>query len=385
MRNICARRKRHCLERVSIPNMENKYSHIQKIVDLYVIGKYPQQVRNAMLRWLANPNHAQQKDQALKQLFDKTDAPPNDETYLSLKKVRAKLGMPESAVVHISLRKTIKNLRRTILRVAAVLIPLIVAAIFIIPNSRIGETEQVTVVLPQMIEFSHPATAIADEEIILADGSTIYLKPGGTVTYAADFEDIREVELTGAASFEVVRTEGNTPFVVKTKYLNTTVLGTRFTVVAYSDAMYTEVALDSGKLLVDVSGSSSAGTMMEPGDILTYDNVTGERSIAKTLNDMATAAPETPTAEKAKAGTIAGKAAPMVIVGKSLREIFREMESYYSIKVDVDASLNSEEKFDITFTEGDDIEDVMWILSELTGHWTYSANGDKITIIDVRQ
>jgi len=87
-------------------------------------------------------------------------------------------------------------------------------------------------------------------EIVLADGSKVWLNARSTLTYAADFgKSSRNVELDGEAYFEVVK-NSKIPFFVNTELNKIKVVGTRFNVSAYKGSNEFETTLVEG--IVDV-------------------------------------------------------------------------------------------------------------------------------------
>lgn len=92
--------------------------------------------------------------------------------------------------------------------------------------------------------------------LVLADGSVVYMNSASRLKYPVRFTGgERLVELEGEAYFEVTKNEAH-PFVVRTKRLDVTVLGTGFNVMAYRKDARTEVTLVNGK--VDVTSGKSA-------------------------------------------------------------------------------------------------------------------------------
>ena len=84
------------------------------------------------------------------------------------------------------------------------------------------------------------------QNIILPDGSTVWLNENTTFSYMDKFE-VRQVNLNGEAFFQVDRQEEN-PFIILSGEATTTVLGTSFNVRAYPDEPAVEVTVESGKV-----------------------------------------------------------------------------------------------------------------------------------------
>ena len=104
--------------------------------------------------------------------------------------------------------------------------------------------------LPVPESYITQSTEVGQTAIIrLSDSTLVRLNEGSSITYPRSFDDkVRKVALSGEAFFEV-RRDTSRLFIVKTRGLKTTVLGTSFTVKSYKDAP-TEVTVASGKVKV---------------------------------------------------------------------------------------------------------------------------------------
>lgn len=94
------------------------------------------------------------------------------------------------------------------------------------------------------------STAASEQkEIILPDGSTVWLNNQSSIRYAENFDgDRRAIELKGEAFFEVTKNPKK-PFEVTTDQFTVTVLGTSFNVSTYLNERAT-VSVASGKVKV---------------------------------------------------------------------------------------------------------------------------------------
>ena len=101
-------------------------------------------------------------------------------------------------------------------------------------------------------------------QLVLDDGTQVWVNTNTKITYPSRFDsDKRVVELEGEAYFKVAK-EKNRPFIVRTPYLTTHVMGTEFDVRAYQkeDA---SVTLINGK--VAVSGETPENVVvLNPGE-----------------------------------------------------------------------------------------------------------------------
>lgn len=91
-------------------------------------------------------------------------------------------------------------------------------------------------------------------EVILADGSRVWLNSGSSLTYNERFNrKKRNVYLEGEAYFEVAK-DPRRPFIVKTTDMDIEALGTSFNVSAYTGEQYHFSILLEGKIKVNALG-----------------------------------------------------------------------------------------------------------------------------------
>ena len=87
--------------------------------------------------------------------------------------------------------------------------------------------------------------------IVLSDGSTIALREGSKLSQGANFDgDAREVSLEGEAYFDIV-SNPDKPFIIYTGQIKTTVLGTSFSIKAYTGDPQVVVTVTKGKVQVE--------------------------------------------------------------------------------------------------------------------------------------
>lgn len=98
-------------------------------------------------------------------------------------------------------------------------------------------------------------------EVILADGTSVWLNAGSTFSFPTLFaSDKREVFLNGEGYFNVTKSEEQ-PFIVNTSSYDIKVFGTEFNVLAYQSSHLFEVSLIKG--CVEVY-SASEKVLLEP-------------------------------------------------------------------------------------------------------------------------
>jgi len=120
------------------------------------------------------------------------------------------------------------------------------------------------------------------QSILLPDGSQVQLGPGSKLVYPSEFDGkMREVQLEGQAFFDVVKDKSK-PFVVKTKDMDVTALGTSFEVFSHDSENNIETVLLSGKIKVDLLlGNYNRQVILYPNDKLTLSRRNAKISVEK--------------------------------------------------------------------------------------------------------
>ncbi len=107
-------------------------------------------------------------------------------------------------------------------------------------------------------------------DIILADGTHIWLNSGSQLSYPARFKtDSREVYLSGEAFFEV-KSNPDKPFYVITRDIKIRVTGTCFNVSSYDEDKTTQTVLVKGGITAWKNKLFAKSMVLFPGERLTY-------------------------------------------------------------------------------------------------------------------
>lgn len=115
--------------------------------------------------------------------------------------------------------------------------------------------------------------AEANMEILLPDQSRVVLKKGSTLKYAPDFNENRDLELSGEAYFEVTK-DSLHPFQVETGETYTTVLGTSFVIHEKREEKTVEIRVVGGK--VSFGRNRDASLILTKGMAARYHTDTKE-------------------------------------------------------------------------------------------------------------
>jgi len=131
------------------------------------------------------------------------------------------------------------------LRISAVLFLLISTIVLVNKYLPIGKSG--TIVYQEIYVPKGNRTSF-----ILPDGSKVWLSNNSKIKYPNEFDkELRELELTGEAYFEVLH-DDNKPFIVTIGKNRIKVLGTKFSVTAYPEDNIVRTELVSGRILFQV-------------------------------------------------------------------------------------------------------------------------------------
>ena len=124
-------------------------------------------------------------------------------------------------------------------------------------------------------------------EIVLSDGTKVYLNAGSRLVYPEFFVDkTREVFLVGEAFFEV-KHDSKHPFVVQTTDIRLKVLGTKFNISAYPSENIIETVLTEGKVRMEQnnSGIFSETAIVLPNQLALFNKSSHEVKLTEVDTD----------------------------------------------------------------------------------------------------
>ena len=148
---------------------------------------------------------------------------------------------------------------------AAVFIGILLGSIFILRQPKV-----------EMIELTADNGTMT---ITLPDSTKVWLNRYASITYPKTFaDDRRTVSISGEAYFEVTH-DTSRPFTVDGKWLNVTVLGTKFNFNSSEDKENT-VSLLEGKIEV-TPGKNKDGVVLSPGQKVQFNPQNGRMSISQ--------------------------------------------------------------------------------------------------------
>jgi len=158
-------------------------------------------------------------------------------------------------------------------------------------------------------------------EMILHDGSVIFLNADSKIRYSADGENgQREVFLSGEAWFEVAKNEKK-PFLVHTSFYDVKVTGTKFNVKAYDSDETTTTTLEEGQVIVQ-SGANlklAENIILHPGEQVVFCKQ-DKSAVVKSVNTK---------------WYTSWKDNKLVFVNMNLKELVVLLERKYGVEIEI--------------------------------------------------
>lgn len=190
---------------------------------------------------------------------------------------------------------------------------------FVYSVSAIASIALLIIAIRFLIPTYTPLVSVAandqKKEIILPDGSLVWLNKNSSIQYPENFKTSRKLYLTGEAYLDV-KSNAEQPFTVETSDFTIHVLGTRFVVTDYSEEKVAEAVLESG-LIQLVSQKSGEEVLLHPGQMVTYEKAKGNirlesvdvRNFTEWINNH------------------------LVFENTPLKDVFTQLEKWYGITI----------------------------------------------------
>ena len=184
-------------------------------------------------------------------------------------------------------------------------------------------------------------------QIVLADGTTVWLNSQSTLTYHADFgRKDRNVTLNGEAFFDVTPNK-KVPFFVNTQQNQIRVVGTKFNVCSYDDTNIFEAALVEGVIDVyNVMDEATPIARLHKNDILVAVDGVYSREKMESYDFL-----------RWKEGLYCFDDAP-------LSEVFDKLQKYYNTRIIVETPSLLNYRCTGKFKERDGIEHILRVLQK---------------------
>lgn len=200
-------------------------------------------------------------------------------------------------------------------------------------------------------------------EIMLADGSKVWLNSGSTLTFPSKFNGKkRMVELDGEGFFEV-KSDKEHPFIVSTSKYQVKAVGTSFNIYDYQDSPQFEAALLNGKVEVTTNAKKTSVVILTPNQRAALcQGVLKVKPIENANNYLW------------RKG--------ILYFNEPLLEVFDKLQEYYDIEFQIrNSSLTRKSPYCTgKFRAKDGLEHIIRVLKE-TNHFDYQIDYESKKII----
>ena len=222
--------------------------------------------------------------------------------------------------------------------------------------------------------------------MVLPDGSKVWLNAGSKMTYNKDYGvEVREVNLTGEAYFDVVKNEKK-PFLIHAGKVNIRVLGTAFNVRSYPDEKNTETSLVRGSLEISMMGSPEK-YILKPNEKLIVSNSLKTAEKGNNKNDLSISARPNNEIELTNLSVLPQDNSivetswvynKLVFSSETFEEVALKMERWYAVDIIIKNENLKRKKFTGVF-ENETVSQALDAI-QLTTAFSYSITNEQITI-----
>lgn len=319
-------------------------NYIRQIIGLFSNNDYPMPLKHKIQQWLADEQHIEEKEAALKELWEKAHQcgiPENMNRSLRQMQRNTGIYIPSKQNLHLRFWQIAAGLFFAVSSVSIYLI-----------------WQKNQSLSPDLIQSYIPTSEMKD--ITLPDGTSVMLNSKSTLLYPKEFTgDTRSVYLIGEANFKV-KPDKKHPFIVKSNSFQVTALGTEFNVSAYSDNNESTTTLLSGNVLVEFN-DQQYHTILKPNEQLVYNKSTKKHSLL------------TPDIEE----VTAWQRGELVFNNMHLEDIFTQLERKYPYTFVYSLHSLKTDTYSFRFPQKATLEEIIKIISRVAGDLEYKIEGHK--------
>ena len=200
-------------------------------------------------------------------------------------------------------------------------------------------------------------------EIVLADGTNVWLNAKTTLTFPTQFTDeCREVRLDGEGFFDVTPNKSS-PFIVKTEKFDIKVLGAKFNLMAYSGNKIFELGLLEGSVEL-LKPNTSKGALLKPNERIFLE---GNQLVKSTLTNL---------------NHFLWKEGIISFDDESFPEMINKLELYFDLRIKIENDKILNYKCTGKFRTKDGVEHILQVL-QLRNNFSYKID-EKQNIITIK-
>ncbi|QJD79782.1 FecR family protein [Spirosoma rhododendri] len=347
----------------------------QQLLDKFWAGTATDAEKRQLVDALDAPNADWQAD--LRRSFDQHDP------------TTAPLTAGQSARVLLRLHRQIQgeqaaqprlSVWRTPMRWAAAAVVLLVAGLSVWLYTRPAQPE------PTLAQHKSSSTwqlthrtntTTAAQRVNMADGSTLTLQPGSSVSYYEPFgKSSRDISMSGDVLYAVAKDPAH-PFTVLAEGITTTALGTQFRVQTVAHHRVS-VRLLEGRVVVratPASGLTMADTYLTPGQELNVDTQSARLSVSSFRN----VAPVSKAPLQPAGPPVWVERPALVFAKEPLETVLNRVSQRYNVPIDFDPADVQGLSFSGSFADSDSLRVVLKAVC-LTNNLSFSQETNRVTV-----
>ncbi|TAJ11511.1 DUF4974 domain-containing protein [Marinilabiliaceae bacterium JC017] len=216
-------------------------------------------------------------------------------------------------------------------------------------------------IVPKVVVIHNPRGD--QSEIILPDGSKVWLNGSSTLKYYTDFGlQNRKLTLEGEAFFDVQK-DKLLPFDVVSGNHHVEVLGTKFNVKAFPDESFIETILQEGSVRIYAQSMKVPSIVLSSGQKVIYNkrnNKFSQIMVGDIIEELSW-----------KDGVLKFKDEPLI-------ELVNELERWFDVEIEIEDKEIESYRFTGTI-KNEGVEDLL-LLFKMTKGIQYKKEGDKIKL-----
>lgn len=218
-------------------------------------------------------------------------------------------------------------------------------------------------------------------KVTLPDGSTVWLNVSSRLTYDYGKAGSRDVTLEGEAFFDVKKDE-NRPFMIHTRKMDITVLGTSFNVRSYKEDKTVETSLIQGKVEVTIKGDNPEKIILAPNQKIVLPNQEVKVPVVTSLpvanKEHYTLGEVSVNPHDSLVAETAWKENYLIFNNERFEDIAVKMERWFDVSIAIQDSTVKNYRFTGTFAN-ETVEETLEAL-KFTSMFHYHVDKKKIII-----
>lgn len=218
-------------------------------------------------------------------------------------------------------------------------------------------------------------------KVTLPDGSTVWLNVSSRLTYDYGKANSRDVTLEGEAFFDVKKDE-NRPFMIHTRKMDITVLGTSFNVRSYKEDKTVETSLIQGKVEVTIKGDNPEKVILTPNQKIVLPNQDVKVPVVTSLpvanKEHYTLGEVSVNPHDSLVAETAWKENYLIFNNERFEDIAVKMERWFDVSIAIQDSTVKNYRFTGTFAN-ETVEETLEAL-KFTSMFHYNMDKKKIII-----